>query len=214
MANFNGGIIGKYNVPVDNGQAEVITTFNSSGTLTTGSQTTLVSYLVIAGGAGAGSGVSGGGGAGGYKEATLSNFGVSASTDYSITVGAGGPANNNSATEDSEGHSYGDGGNSVFSSITSAGGGSGGSFQTVAPSTAAAHVGGSGGGVGGRSANANGVGGAAGTSGQGNRGGHRGGGGAENYIRSGQDGDRAWPTGRRGSVVSGRFRSGDRPDRH
>ena len=56
MANFNGGIIGKYNVPVDNGQAEVITTFNSSGTLTTGAQTTAVEYLVIAGGAGAGSG--------------------------------------------------------------------------------------------------------------------------------------------------------------
>ena len=116
MASLNGGIIGKYNVPVDNGQDEVISTFNASGTLTTGSQTTLVSYLVIAGGGGAGSSVSGGGGAGGYKEATLNNFGVSASTSYSITVGAGGAgsgAGNSSAMEGSD---------SVFSSVTSAGG--------------------------------------------------------------------------------------------
>ena len=65
MASANGGIIGKYNVPVDNGQAEVISTFNASGTLTTAAQTTSLEYLVIAGGGGAGSGVSGGGGAGG-----------------------------------------------------------------------------------------------------------------------------------------------------
>ena len=53
MANANGGIIGKYNVPVDNGQAEIITTYNSSGTHTTAALTTAVSYLVIAGGGGA-----------------------------------------------------------------------------------------------------------------------------------------------------------------
>ena len=35
MASANGGIIGKANIPVDNGQAEVISTFNASGTLTT-----------------------------------------------------------------------------------------------------------------------------------------------------------------------------------
>ena len=88
MASANGGIIGKYNVPVDNGQAEVISTFNASGTLTTASQTTSVEYLVIAGGAGGGGSVGGGGGAGGYR--TASGFSVSASTAYSITVGAGG----------------------------------------------------------------------------------------------------------------------------
>ena len=66
MASANGGIIGKYNVPVDNGQAEVISTFNASGTLTTAAQTTSLEYLVIAGGGGCGSGIgSGGGGAGG-----------------------------------------------------------------------------------------------------------------------------------------------------
>jgi len=91
MASLNGGIIGKYNVPVDNGQAEVITTFNSSGTLTTAAQTTAVEYLVIAGGAGSQPSAGGGGGAGGYR--TAADFSVSASTDYSITVGAGGPAN-------------------------------------------------------------------------------------------------------------------------
>ena len=52
MASANGGIIGKDNIPVDNGQAENISTFNASGTLTTGSQTTSVEYLVIAGGGG------------------------------------------------------------------------------------------------------------------------------------------------------------------
>ena len=118
MASANGGIIGKYNVPVDNGQAEVITTFNSSGTLTTASQTTSVEYLVIAGGGGSGSGNgSGGGGAGGYR--TASGFSVSASTAYSITVGAGGAAADGSSA---------DGSNSVFSSITSTGGGGGGGY--------------------------------------------------------------------------------------
>ena len=44
MASLNGGIIGKYNVPVDNGQAEIITTYTSSGTHTTAAQTTAVEY--------------------------------------------------------------------------------------------------------------------------------------------------------------------------
>ena len=77
MASANGGIIGKDNIPVDNGQAENISTFNASGTFTTGSQTTSVGYLVLGGGGGSGSGVSGGGGGSGWTAAT-SGFYVSA----------------------------------------------------------------------------------------------------------------------------------------
>ena len=115
MASANGGIIGKSNVP--SAQAEIISTFNSSGTLTTGAVTTEVEYLVIAGGGGAGSTVSGGGGAGGYR--TASGFSVSSSTAYSITVGAGGAQSN--AGNSSAMH----GSDSVFSTITSEGGGYG-----------------------------------------------------------------------------------------
>ena len=68
MADLNGGIVGVDNPPVE--QPEVITTFNSSGTLTTASYTSEIEYLVIAGGAGGGSTVGGGGGAGGYRTAT------------------------------------------------------------------------------------------------------------------------------------------------
>ena len=73
-----------------------------------------VEYLVIAGGSGgAGINWSGGGGAGGYRTAT--GFGVT-ETGYSITVGGSGAvgASYNRGTS---------GANSVFSSITSTGGG-------------------------------------------------------------------------------------------
>lgn len=81
-----------------------------------------VDYLVVAGGGGGGGNFAGGGGAGGARctvgatggggslESTLS---VTAQT-YAITVGAGGPGDSGS------------GSNSVFSSITSTGGGLGG----------------------------------------------------------------------------------------
>ena len=71
-------------------------TFNSSGTLSTSSGTTEAEYLVIAGGAGAQGSCGGGGGAGGYRTGTLP---VSASTDYSITVGAGGAAGSNNGAD-------------------------------------------------------------------------------------------------------------------
>jgi hypothetical protein len=114
--------------------------FTSDGTFTP-SANGYVEYLVVGGGGnGAGFGASsvsgGGGGAGGYRTGYLA---VTGGTAYSITVGA--------ATEDS-----------VFSSITSAGGGNGGQ---PTPSS-----GGSGGGSGAASPS-----GAAGTSGQGNTGG-------------------------------------------
>ena len=52
MANINGGIIGVANVVEL--QDEVITTFNSSGTLTTAALTSNIEYLVVAGGGGGG----------------------------------------------------------------------------------------------------------------------------------------------------------------
>jgi len=99
-----------------------------------------VSYLVAAGGGGGGSWGGGGGGAGGYREGKASSdcytasplnapVGLSvAATSYPITVGGGGanapsfPARCNRTA----------GSNSVFSSITSAGGGKGGANSTPA----------------------------------------------------------------------------------
>lgn len=47
-----------------------------------------IEYLVVAGGGGGGSNHAGGGGAGGFRTGT--NFSVSAGTNYTIAVGAGG----------------------------------------------------------------------------------------------------------------------------
>jgi hypothetical protein len=108
-----------------------IHTFTGPGTFTvtcagnpTGSET--VDYLVVAGGGGGGSDAGGGGGAGGYRESSgaasgcysrsplggcVSALPVSAQ-GYPITVGGGGGSNTK-------------GNPSIFSSITSAGGGTG-----------------------------------------------------------------------------------------
>jgi hypothetical protein len=105
-------------------------TFAVSNISTTAANNT-VSYLVIAGGAGAGNNpgsYSGGGGAGGFREVKSPTTPYTASpldgypsspnrvtvslTSYPITVGAGGSGNAN-------------GSNSIFSTVTSAGGGKG-----------------------------------------------------------------------------------------
>ena len=113
-----------------------------------------VEYLVVAGG---GSGQGGGGGAGGMRSA--SGFSLNIGESYTITVGAGGSNANVIPTSSA------DGGDSVFSSITSTGGGHGGQgyYSPYYP----AHSGGSGGG-GYRDVTS----GASGTSGQGNSGGN------------------------------------------
>jgi hypothetical protein len=94
-------------------------TFNSSGVFGVASLDGIVGntveYLVIAGGGGGGDNRAAGGGAGGYR--TASGFSVTAQ-NYTITVGAGGPHNNRVANTDSE-----NGTNSIFSTITSIGGG-------------------------------------------------------------------------------------------
>ena len=84
-----------------------------------------VEYLVIAGGGAGGSGYGAGGGAGGYRCSVAgesSGGGASAESalslvagTYTVTVGAGGSSANGS--------------NSVFSTITSIGGGAGGAIR-------------------------------------------------------------------------------------
>jgi len=146
-------------------------TFTGPGTFTVscagnacGSNT--VDYLVVAGGgAGGGQYIGGGGGAGGYRESpgtasgcySVSPRGVApavalpvTATGYPITVGAGGTGNNNSGATDST-----SGANSVFSTITSAGGGFGKQDQTNPPTSGAAGPGGSGGGGNGGSGGSN-----------------------------------------------------------
>ena len=109
-----------------------------------------VSYVVVAGGGGGGTVIGGGGGGGGYREGRAPAFDsytasplvapdgitVPAQT-YPVTVGAGGavvPGYNNAPNK---------GNNSVFSTITSAGGGAG---ATLSHNSAPIAVGGSGGG--------------------------------------------------------------------
>jgi hypothetical protein len=109
-----------------------IHTFNSSSNFvvsSVGNQGSIASYLVVAGGGGAGQNHGAGGGAGGFREGRASgeSYTVSplnapagitlAAATYPITVGGGGSGGADSA----------DGNNSVFSTITSAGGGQGGS---------------------------------------------------------------------------------------
>ena len=84
-----------------------------------------VDYLVIAGGGG---GINGGAGAGGYRESSLSSTG---GVDYSVKVGAGAPNAQKGVS-------------SIFSSITSTGGGKGGQDGSLGGDM----IGGSGGGGG------------------------------------------------------------------
>ena len=150
-----------------------IHTFTADGTFTpttVPASAAYVQYLVVAGGGASGRGYhwGGGGGAGGMREGYLE---VSAQ-GYSITVGDGGVYGTNG----------GQGENSVFSSITSTGGGAGQSGHSQGSQTAT--TGGSGGGAVGT--------GAAGVAGQGFAGGtgtgglnpHGGGGGGASEVGS------------------------------
>ena len=137
-----------------------IHTFTGSGTFTVSSVGNSsgggdkVSYVVVAGGAGGGGRHGGGGGAGGFREGKVSSDPYSASPlnapdgltvsaqGYPITIGAGGsgvtsPPMDASATN---------GAASVFSTITSTGGGHGGGYANPGN---VAEPGGSGGGGGG-----------------------------------------------------------------
>ena len=101
----------------------------SQGGTASGSNT--VDYLVVAagGGGGSGCGAGGAGGAGGmrfsFPNPATGGLPVSAQA-YSITVGAGGVKGDGSTPGCGAARSGSQGGNSIFSSITSAGGGLGG----------------------------------------------------------------------------------------
>ena len=132
-----------------------IHTFTGPGTFTVSSVgnplgSTTVDYLVVAGGGGGGWDRAGGGGAGGFRESVPSPAAWTASplaspggslpvsvTGYPITVGAGGPGGSPSPGPGTSGNP------SVFSTITSTGGGGG----KAAPGGTAG-TGGSGGGAG------------------------------------------------------------------
>ena len=148
----NGGLIGVDNDPVS--QDELVTTFTSTGVFTTQPETTGVSYLVVAGG---GASSAGGGGAGGFRTVTDDSFSVSGNSLYPVIVGAGGagPVGPSPIAAGSgvETNCY-KGNDSVFSTITSAGGGQGGMMGGRVPSDPAnknlgiGYPGGSGGGGG------------------------------------------------------------------
>jgi hypothetical protein len=120
----------------------------SQGGLPTGSNA--VEYLVVAGGGASGGGDRGaGGGGGGYRFASC--FSVTAQ-GYPITIGAGGAAvsPNNTPGLTPSTVSPANGNNSIFSSITSTGGGRGGvGGFTVPGASATSHGGGDGGSGGG-----------------------------------------------------------------
>ena len=97
-------------------------TFTASGTFEVTSGSGNIWYLVVAGGAAGGwvnntasSFGGGGGGAGGYKSNAAYDYAVTAQA-YTVTVGVGGIATSSSAAS---------GGNSVFDTVTSTGGGAG-----------------------------------------------------------------------------------------
>jgi MSHA biogenesis protein MshQ len=142
--------------------ADTVHTFTANGTFTPPSGVTSVQYLVVGGGGGGGgitnvnAGGAGGGGAGGFR--AVAGFAVTPGTPYAITVGAGGAgaACTTTCTAGSNG------GSSIFSTITSVGGGTGAYLGD--------NNGASGGSGGGGRLNSAGTGGA-GTGGQGNAGG-------------------------------------------
>jgi len=167
---------------------DVVETYNGTAWIPVGNQSVnySVDYLVIGGGGGGGGGVSGaGGGAGGYRT-NAGTSGANSSAEpaltidvgatYTITVGAGGAQNTQ-------------GDNSVFSSITSLGGGLG------ATSIANGGDGGSGGGSCGQASGAG-----TGTASQGTNGGN---GNGNGYTGGGGGGGASVAGGNAGSSLGG-----------
>lgn len=149
-----------------------------------------VEYLVVAGGASGGGHYGGGGGAGGYR--TASGFAITTGVQYTVTVGAGGA----NVTGYAGGSGLGNAGsNSVFSSITSTGGGGGGARGGSQNGATGGSGGGGAGGIGGTSGGSPTAGqGFAGAGGLDSGGSSRGGGGggaaeAGNTDGQGQGGD-------------------------
>ena len=147
-------------------------TFRANGTLSVSNTTLTADILVVAGGGGGGRSDRGGGGGGAGGLLYFTNQSLIPS-NYSLTVGNGGPAATASNTTGTSGS------NSVFGALTAAvGGGGGGRTGTTAL------TGGSGGGQGHQGTATN----AAGTSGQGNSGGRGIYGGASLWYNGGGGG--------------------------
>ena len=162
--------------------------FTASGTFTPSTAIT-ADYLVVAGGGG---GSRGGGGAGGLRSTVTATGGggslesalsLSANTAYSVVIGAGGAGDAGASATGKNGS------DSVFSSITSTGGGAGSADGLAAVS------GGSGGG-----AATSGYNGAAGTTNQGYAGGN---GFGSSTTRGGGGGGGAGAVGTNGSSATG-----------
>jgi len=148
-------------------------TFTSSSSFVVPSGLTLtdVSYVVVGGGGGGGStnsgvgGAGGGGGAGGYRS-SFGNSGGGSSAESKLTLTAGSYA----ATVGAGGNGDANGSSSVFHSITSLGGGKGGSYAGQGPASSGGSGGGAETGAGGTQGTSSAQYGS-GTSGQGYRGG-------------------------------------------
>ena len=127
---------GSPNVDTTTVSGKTILKYTSSGTFVVSGGSPDVEYLVVAGGGGSMTnwGHSGGAGAGGMKEGTKSSM---ANATYTVTVGSGGASGSGSGMPSK-------GGNSVFSDITSEGGGYGGNWYSGSTNTGG--NGGSGGG--------------------------------------------------------------------
>lgn len=113
-------------------------TFKTSGHFVP-NQSISADVLVVGGGGSGGADSGGGGGAGGFRTSTGLSL---TATSYLVSIGAGGAG----ATSGGVGSS---GGNSIFSTITSSGGGRGGDRASNYPNGTAGANGGSGGGGGG-----------------------------------------------------------------
>ncbi len=151
-------------------------TSSASATTQSGSSTYSIEYLTVAGGGGGGTGGGGGGGAGGSR--TASGYTLTVGSSYTVTVGAGGA----SATS---------GSNSVFDTITSDGGGRGGTVNVAGTNGGS----GGGGGADGAATRSGGT----GTSGQGNDGGTNGDTANRGYPHPSGGGGGAGGTGANGS---------------
>jgi hypothetical protein len=103
---------------IDSTQGWIATSGINEGTDALEPESFSVDYLVVAGGGGGGGRRGGGGGAGGFLTST--STGLTFATNYTVTVGAGGTGGLGDGVGSATGAN---GSNSVFSTITSTGGG-------------------------------------------------------------------------------------------
>lgn len=110
-------------VPITVSGSNCVVQFKTVGTytVTIPSDVSSLNYLVVGGGGG---GASGGGGGGGVRQGT--NFAVTPSSNYTVTVGDGGISGSGGSVLQSGDPRSANGDSSIFATITALGGGSGG----------------------------------------------------------------------------------------